>query len=102
MPLQLFTSLVKGSTPGDMVGGGFFESESPGLVLSAVDNALRSASPSPAPKTWDGTSMVSSRPSLGAAMRMANLFPGIKVQEPPRLDRVQVSGLHVPSVVAKA
>ena len=41
MPRQLLTSLVKSST-GDTVGGGFFKSESPSLVLSAADNALRS------------------------------------------------------------
>ena len=41
MPLQLFTSLLKRSTPGDTVGRGFFKSESPSLVLSAADKALR-------------------------------------------------------------
>ena len=34
--LQLITSLVKGSTPGDMVGAGFFKSDSPSLVLSVA------------------------------------------------------------------
>ena len=33
IPLQLFTSLVESSTPGDMVRGGFFESKSLSLVL---------------------------------------------------------------------
>ena len=49
IPLRLFTSLGKGSTPGDIVGGGFFKSESPNLVLSTGDNALRSGSSSLAP-----------------------------------------------------
>ena len=69
MPLQLFASLVSSSTPGDIVGGGFFRSESPDFVLSAADNALKSGSSSPAPRTRDSSSMVSSRPSLGAAIR---------------------------------
>ena len=42
--LPLLTSLVKSSTQGDMVGGGFLKSESPGSVLRAADNALRSRS----------------------------------------------------------
>ena len=41
IPLQLFTSLVNNSTPGDVVGGGFYKSESPNFVLSDADNALR-------------------------------------------------------------
>ena len=69
MPLQLFTSLVKGSTPGDMVGCGFFKTKSPSLVLSAADNALRSGSSSPVPRTQESQSMVSWRLSLGTAMR---------------------------------
>ena len=71
MPRQLFTSLVKGSTPRDMVGSGFFKSESPSFALSA-DGALRSGSSSPAPRTGESSCMVSSRHSLGAAMRGAN------------------------------
>ena len=69
MPLQLFTSLVRSSTPGDIVGGGFFKLQSPDFVLSAADNALRSGSSSPAPRTRDSNSIVSSRPSLGAPIR---------------------------------
>ena len=68
MPLQLFTSLVNSSTSRGGVGGGFFKWESPNLVLSAADNALRSESSSPAPRTRESKSMVSSRPSLGAAI----------------------------------
>ena len=68
MPLQLFTSLVNSSTTGDMVGGGFFRWESLNFVLSAADKALRSGSSSPAPRTQDSNSMVSSRPSSGAAI----------------------------------
>ena len=69
MPLQLFTCLVSSSTPGDKVGGGFYKSKGPSLVLSAADNALRSGPSSPAPRTRESNSMVSSRPSLGPAMR---------------------------------
>ena len=69
MPLQLFTSLVISSTPGDMVGGGYFRSESPNYVLSAADNAGKSGSSSPAPRTRDSNSMVASRLSLRAAIR---------------------------------
>ena len=69
MPLQLFTSLVNSSTPENIVGGGVFKSQSPNLGLSAADNALRSGSSSPAPRTRESKSMVSSRPSLGAARR---------------------------------
>ena len=69
MPLQLFTSLVDSLTSGDIVGGGFFKSESPNFVFSAADNALRSGSSSPAPRTRKRKSMDSSRSSLGAAMR---------------------------------
>ena len=65
---QLSTSLVSSSTPGDIVVAGFFKSESPSFVLSAADDALRSGSSSPAPRTRESNSMVSSRPSLGAAV----------------------------------
>ena len=61
MPPQLFTSLASSSTPGDIVGVGFFRSESPNIVLSAADNALRSGSSSLAPRTRDSKSMVSSK-----------------------------------------
>ena len=69
MPLQLLTSLCSSSTPGDIVGGGFFKLESPYFILSAADNALRSGSSSPASRTRESNSMVSSRPSLAPAMR---------------------------------
>ena len=69
MPLQLFTSLISSSTPWDIVGGVFFRSESPNFVLSAGHIALRSGSSSPAPRARDSSSLVSSRPSLGAAIR---------------------------------
>ena len=68
MPLQLFTSLVGSLKPGDIVGGSFFRWDSSNFVLSATDNALRCGSSSPASRTRDGNSMVSSRPSLGAAI----------------------------------
>ena len=55
---QLFTSLVSGSTPGDIVAWGFFKMESPNFLLSAAGNALRSGSLSPAPRTWESISMV--------------------------------------------
>ena len=44
IPLQLFTPRVRSSTPGDMVEGGFFSSDSPSLALSAADSALKSGS----------------------------------------------------------
>ena len=66
MPLQLFTSLVGSSTLGDMVGGGFFRSDSPSFVLSAANKALKSGLSSLAFKTLVSSSMVSSRPYLGA------------------------------------
>ena len=69
MPLQLFTSLVKSSTPVEIVRGGSFKSESLGFALSAAHRALGSRSSSRAPKTPESSSMVSSRPSLGAALR---------------------------------
>ena len=57
MPLQLSASLVKRSTPADMVGGHFSESEIPSIALSAADIALRSDSSSPAPRTKECSSM---------------------------------------------
>ena len=69
MPLRLFTSRVKSSTPGDMVGGGFYKSESLSFALNAADSELRSGSSSPAPRMRESSSKVSSRPSLEPAMR---------------------------------
>ena len=51
MCLQMFTSLVSSSTPGDMVGGDFFKFESPSFAFSANDRALQSGSSLPAPRT---------------------------------------------------
>ena len=42
IPPQLFTPGFRSSTPGDMVKGGFFSSDSPSLALSAADSALKS------------------------------------------------------------
>ena len=44
IPLQLFTPRVRSSTPGGMVEGGFFSSNSPSLALIAADGALKSGS----------------------------------------------------------
>ena len=47
---ELVTSLVNSSTPGDMVGGGSFMTESHSLILSAAERSLTSESSSLAPR----------------------------------------------------
>ena len=66
MPLQLLMSWISGSTQGEMVQAGFFSSDTPSLLFSAADNALRLGFCSLAPKTRVTSSMVSSRTFFGA------------------------------------
>ena len=86
MPPQLFTSLVTSSTPGDMVGGGFFKSESPSFAFSAADKALRSGSSSPAPRTRERAPWSYQGRAWGLPCVAANLALRLRAQV--RMERV--------------
>ena len=69
MSVQLFTSLVNNSTPGDMAAGGFLKTYNLGLISKAADKGAKSGLSSLAPKTLLSSTRVSSRAYSGVTSR---------------------------------